>query len=104
MDFSTLKNGQRYLFHIKPEHGYKQFRADLIDILYSHQGTIRFEKVRFANIADDIQNITHSKMVTMPLAWIEKLETLEDILDEDDTNKTLTLIPSEILLQVDGFL
>jgi hypothetical protein len=104
MDFSTLKNGQRYLFHIKPEHGYKQFRADLIDILYSHQGTIRFTKVRFANIEDDRVNITHSLMVTMPLAWIEKLETLEEILDDDDTNKTLTLIPSEILLQVDGFL
>ena len=104
MDFKTLRNGQRYLFHIKPEHGYKQFRADLIDVLYSHQGTIRFTKVRFANIEDDIQNITHSRMVTMPLAWIEKLETLDEILDEDDTNKTLTLIPSEILLEVDGFL
>jgi len=103
MDFKTLRNGQRYLFHIKPEHGYKQFRADLIDVLYNYQGTIRFTKVRFANIEDDIQNITHSRMVTMPLAWIEKLETLEEILDEDDTNKTLTLIPSEILLQVDGF-
>jgi hypothetical protein len=104
MDFKTLRNGQRYLFHIKPEHGYKQFRADLIDVLYNYQGTIRFTKVRFANIEDDIQNITHSRMVTMPLAWIEKLETLEEILDEDDTNKTLTLIPSEILLQVDGFI
>jgi hypothetical protein len=104
MDFSTLKNGQRYLFHIKPEHGYKQFRANLIDILYSYQGTIRFEKVCFAHIADDTKNIRNAKMVTMPLAWIEKLETLEEILDEDDTNKTLTLIPSEILLQVDGFL
>ena len=104
MDFKTLRNGQRYLFHIKPEHGYKQFRADLIDVLYNYQETIRFTKVRFANIEDDIQNITHSRMVTMPLAWIEKLETLDEILDEDDTNKTLTLIPSEILLQVDGFL
>jgi hypothetical protein len=104
MDFSTLKNGQRYLFHIKPEHGYKQFRANLIDILYSYQGTIRFEKVCFAHIADDTKNIRNAKMVTMPLAWIEKLETLEEILDEDDTNKTLTLIPSEILLQVDGFI
>ena len=104
MDFKTLKNGQRYLFHIKPEHGYKQFRANLIDILYNYQGTIRFEKVRFANIEDDIKNIRNSQMVTMPLAWIEKLETLEEILDENDTNKTLTLIPSEILLEVDGFL
>jgi hypothetical protein len=104
MDFKTLRNGQRYLFHIKPEHGYKPFRANLIDILYDYQGTIRFTKVRFANIEDDIKNITHSMMVTMPLAWIEKLETLENILDDDDTNKTLTLIPSEILLQVDGFL
>ena len=104
MDFKTVKNGQRYLFHIKPEHGYKQFRANLFDILYSHQGTIRFTKVRFANIEDDIKNIRNSQMVTMPLAWIEKLETLEEILDENDTNKTLTLIPSEILLEVDGFL
>ena len=104
MDFKTVKNGQRYLFHIKPEHGYKQFRANLIDILYNYQGTIRFEKVRFANIEDDIKNIRNSQMVTMPLAWIEKLETLEEILDENDTNKTLTLIPSEILLEVDGFL
>jgi hypothetical protein len=40
----------------------------------------------------------------MPLAWIEKLETLENILDEDDTNKTLTLVPSEVLLEIDGFL
>ena len=42
----------------------------------------------------------------MPLAWIEKVETLEEILDKekDTTNKTLTLIPSEILLEVDGFI
>jgi hypothetical protein len=104
MDFKTLHNGQRYLFHIKPEHGYKQFRANLIDVLYSHQGTIRFTKVRFANIEDDKVNITNSMMVTMPLAWIEKLETLEEILDTTNNNNTLTLVPSEILLQVDGFL
>jgi hypothetical protein len=103
MDFSTLKNGQRYLFHIKPEHGYKQFRANLIDILYSYQGTIRFEKVCFAHIADDTKNIRNAKMVTMPLAWIEKLETLEDILEQCNTNKTLMLIPSDILLEVDGY-
>lgn len=104
MDFKTLENGQRYLFHIKPEHGYKQFRANLVDILYNYQGTIRFENVRFANIADDTKKISNAKMVTMPLAWIEKVETLEDILDEDDINKTLMLIPSDILLEVDGFL
>ena len=105
MDFSTLLNGQRYLFHIKQEHGYKPFRANLIDILYIYQGTIRFTKVRFANIQDDTKNITHSRMVTMPLAWIEKIETLEEILDtNNNNNNTLTLVPSEILLQVDDFL
>jgi len=109
MDFKTLRNGQRYLFHIKPEHGYhgyKQFRANLIDVLYSHQGTIRFTKVRFANIEDDKVNITNSRMVTMPLAWIEKIETLDEILEDDNdkTNKTFLLVPSEILLEVDGFL
>ena len=104
MDFKTLRNGQRYLFHIKPEHGYKQFRANLIDVLYSHQGTIRFTKVRFANIEDDRANITNSIMVTMPLAWIEKIETLEEILDENVNNNQLLLVPSEILLEVDGYL
>ena len=104
MDFKTLKNGQRYLFHIKPDHGYKQFRANLIDILYDYQGTIRFTKIQFANIAEDRANLTNSPMVTMPLAWIEKVETLEEILDHDNTNKTLMLVPSEILLEVDGYI
>ena len=106
MDFNTFKNGQRYLFHIKPGHQYKQFRANLVDILYIHQGTIRVTKVQFANIKEDRGNIRNSTLVTMPLAWIEKLETLEEILDKEKstTNKTLTLIPSEILLEVDGFL
>ena len=106
MDFSIFKNGQRYLFHIKPGHGYKQFRANLIDILYDYQGTIRFTKIKFENIEEDRANLTNSPMVTMPLAWIEKIETLENILEDadDKTNKTLTLIPSEILLEVDGYL
>ena len=104
MDFKTLRNGQRYLFHIKPEHGYKQFRANLFDVLYSHQGTIRFTKIRFANIEDDRKNITNSMMVTMPLAWIEKIETLEEILEENVNNNQLLLVPSEILLDIDGYL
>ena len=104
MDFKTLRNGQRYLFHIKPEYGWKPFRANLIDVLYSHQGTIRFTKVRFANIEDDRANITNSIMVTMPLAWIEKIETLEEILEENVNNNQLLLVPSEILLEVDGYL
>lgn len=102
MDFKTLENGQRYLFHIKQEHGYKKpFRANLVDVIYRYKGTILFTKVQFANIQDDIQNFTHSKMVSMPLSWIEKIETLEEILDT--TNKTL-IIPSDILLEIDGFL
>ena len=104
MDFKTLKNGRRYLFHIKPGHNYKQFRANLIDILYDYQGTIRFTKIQFANIEEDRANLTNSPMVTMPLAWIEKVETLEEILDQDNTNKTLMLVPSEILLEVDGYI
>jgi len=106
MDFKTVNNGQRYLFHIKPGHDYKQFRANIVDICYEYQGTIRFTKVQFANIKEDRGNITNSPLVTMPLDWIEKLETLEEILDKekDTTNKSLTLIPSEILLEMDGFL
>lgn len=104
MDFKTLRNGQRYFFHIKPEHGYKPFRANLIDVLYNYQGTIRFTKVRFANIEDDTTNITNSIMVTMPLAWIEKIEMLEEILEKNVNNNQLLLVPSEILLEVDKYL
>jgi hypothetical protein len=107
MDFKTLENGQQYLFHIKQEHGYKKpFRANLVDVIYRYKGTILFTKVQFANIQDDIQNLTHSKLVSMPLAWIENIETLEKILEEekDTTNKTLTLVPSDILLEIGGFL
>jgi len=107
MEFKTLRNGQRYFFHIKQEYGYKKpFRANLVDILYNYQGTILFTKIEFANIAEDRANLSYSPLVTMPLAWIENVETLEEILDKekDRTNKTLTLVPSEILLEVDGFL
>jgi hypothetical protein len=104
MDFKTLEKGQRYLFHIKPGHGYKQFRANLVDIIYRYQGTIIFTKIEFANIEEDRANLTHSPIVSMPLGWIEKVETLETILDQGNTNKTLMLVPSDILLEVDGFL
>ena len=43
-------------------------------------------------------------MVTMPLAWIEKIETLEEILEENINNNQLLLVPSDILLEVDGYL
>lgn len=103
MDFTTLHNEQRYLFHIKSEHNCKPFRADLVDIIYNYNGTIRFTKVRFQNIEDDTRNYRFSTLVTMPIDWIEKVETLETILEETNNNQ-LMLVPSELLIEIDRFL
>jgi hypothetical protein len=43
-------------------------------------------------------NFPITGIVTMPLEWIEKAETLETIVDGN------LLIPSEILVEIDGFL
>jgi len=82
-----LRTGQRYMFTVKPEcqDVIKSFRATFLDIM-GNFSTLR---------------VTHHEgcngMVTMPLAWILKVETLEEL-----TNSTLDL-NRDVLLIIDEF-
>lgn len=88
MDISLCRKGQRYLFHDKQWN--RQFRACFLDI---NNNTLRVTEYQ-----KDETNYYMSGMLTMPLEWIEKVETLETIVDGN------LLIPSEIMIEIDGFL
>jgi hypothetical protein len=86
MDFKILKTNQRYMFYDKLNKKY--FRATFIDII---RNTLRVTKYEYNGIHDV------SLMLTMPLDWIGKIDTLETILDNP-------ILPSDIYIQIDLFL
>ena len=93
MLFKDIKSGQRCLFYKKHLGGETEtimFRANFIDIINT---TLRVNKV------DCQQNRSYHQggLLTMPLAWVIKIETLYDITYEK------VLIPSEIMLDIDLF-
>ena len=88
MDISLCRTGQRYLFYDKQWN--RQFRACFLDI--------NNKTLRVTEYQKDETNYYMSGMLTMPLEWIEKVETLETIVDGN------LLIPSEIMIEIDGFL
>jgi hypothetical protein len=67
------------------------FRASFIDIL---NYTLRVKQV----VCQTHRNYNNCGMLTMPKSWITKVETLDDITGEK------LLLPSEILLEIDGFM
>ena len=71
MEFKDLKKDSRYLFHRKKSN--RQFRATFIDIL---DYTLRVKQYEENGLLDK------SLMVTMPLRWIKKVETLSIITNE----------------------
>jgi hypothetical protein len=91
--FSKLIKNQRYLFYkksFKDNHQIVFFRANYMDIL----GTT----LRVFNYEDDENKLKHNKnMRTLPLEWIVKIETLDEI-----TYHSL-LLPSDILVEIDNF-
>ncbi len=91
----NLHPNRRYLFQTKD----KKFRATVIDVLFNQKTnykTLRLKKFIYEN--GDI--LDADCMVTMPYSWIEKAETLEDILGNKNNDITL---PSDILLEIDSF-
>lgn len=88
MDINLCRKGQRYLFYDKQWN--RQFRACFLDIINKTLRVTEYQK--------DETNYCMSGMLTMPLEWIEKVETLETIVDGN------ILIPSEIMIEIDGFL
>jgi hypothetical protein len=82
-----LRTGQRYMFTVRPEyqHIIKSFRATYLDVIGKYS-TLRV-----------IEREDCGGMTTMPLGWIVKAETLEEI-----TNFALDL-NSDVLLIIDEF-
>ena len=71
MEFEDLKKDEGYLFYLKDSN--IQFRATFIDIL---RYTLRVKQYEENGL------LNKSLMVTMPLGWIEKVETLSIITNE----------------------
>ena len=88
--FKDVNQGQRCVFYMRPldeEKDAIMFRANFIDIINT---TLRINKVECE------QNTTFHNcgMMTMPLDWITKIETL------DNNGRENTLLPSEITFEI----
>ena len=80
--------GQRYLFYDRQNN--KQFRACFLDVINVTLRVTKYEK--------NDSNKYLAGMVTMPLEWIEKADTLDMIVEGK------VLLPEEIMIDIDGFL
>ena len=89
-------SGKRYLFHELRPH-------------MKHDDTISYETIlfraNFVSILDETLIVNSSEtepnkntIVSIPIDWITKIETLENILDENP------ILPSDILLMIDEYL
>ena len=86
MEFKDLEKNGRYLFHCKNSN--IQFRATFIDIL---RYTLRVKQYEENGL------LNKSLMVTMPLGWIDKVETLSIITNEK-------ILSNDLLNEIDLFL
>ena len=92
--FKNIIPGQRCLFYSKEfgdDNKIVKFRADFVDIINL---TLRLTKFYCEERKQHIQ----SRLLTMPLEWIVKIETLEDIIQNNN------IAPSDILLEIDKYL
>jgi len=89
----NIRSGQRCLFYSQMPGGNEiiSFRACFIDIL---DNTFRAKQV----VCKTHINYNNCGMLTMPKSWITKVETMDDITCEK------ALLPSDILLEIDGFM
>jgi hypothetical protein len=85
MEFKDLKKDERYLFYLKDSN--IQFRATFIDII---NFTLRLKQYEENGL------LSKSLMVTMPLGWIEKAETLSII-------KNDKILTNDVLNEIDLF-
>jgi hypothetical protein len=88
MDPKMCRPGQRYLFYDRQNN--KQFRACFLDVINVTLRVTKYEK--------NDSNKYLAGMVTMPLGWIEKADTLDMIVEGK------VLLPEEIMIDIDGFL
>lgn len=92
----NLRKNFRYLFQTKEESSIRKFRATVIDVLRNEHNN--YKTLRVNNFVYENGDKLLSAMVTIPYDWIEKAESLEDILGE---NLKDVILPSEILLEID---
>ena len=88
--FKDVNQGQRCAFYmIRPDEEIIMFRAKFIDIINT---TLRVNKVE----CEQNTSFHNCGMMTMPLDWITKIETL------DNNNNTCenTLLTSEIIFEI----
>jgi len=101
MDIKLVK-GQRYLFH-NQQFDFS-FRANFIDIITRDDGykTLRVDKYSYES-----NNKLVDGFVAMPYNWIDKIETLVDIISSsnvDITNNSKNICCDDVLLEIDSFL
>jgi hypothetical protein len=86
--FKDVNHGQRCAFYmIRPDEEIIMFRANFIDIINT---TLRVNKVE----CEQNTSFHNCGMMTMPLGWLTKIETLDNNAHEN------TLLPSEIMLEI----
>ena len=91
--FTQLRKGQRYLFHEKaPYHETDiSFRANFIHIL------------RNTLILDTVETEKSTKtLLSIPVEWITKIQTLDDILTTDDIS--FDILPNDVLSIIDCYI
>jgi hypothetical protein len=89
----NLRKGQRYLFYEQaPYYEHEiSFRANFIAILGETM------------ILDSVESEKSNKTIlSVPIAWITHVETLEDILTVDSVS--LTILPSDVLNIIDTYM
>jgi hypothetical protein len=88
--FKDVNQGQRCVFYMRPldeEKDIIMFTANFIDIINT---TLRVNNVE----CEQNTSFHNCGMMTMPLDWITKIETL------DNNGRENTLLPSEIMLEI----
>lgn len=90
--FTHLRKGQRYLFYEQaPYHETEiSFRANFIHIL---------GKTLIIDTSETEQSPT--TLVSIPLEWITKIQTLNDILTTDDIS--FAILPNDVLSIIDCY-
>ena len=90
MDYPFIKN-HRYLFHETMPSGEKrQFRANYLEII----GEGVFKQILITKIDTEI---SMSTILSTPYSWITTVESLDDIVIN-------SILPTDVLLIIDGFL
>ena len=91
--YTHLRKGQRYLFHEKaPYHETEiSFRANFIHIV---------GKTLIINTSESEKS--PNTLVSIPIQWITKIQTLNDILQIDDIS--FDILPNDVLSIIDCYI